>query len=141
MSTSEEKSIELLKRSASMMEFTAPKLRQEIKTHLNTLKLLSSKQLWATQLQNYPESVELTNQQVFRWADSMEAYPGEARSRWRNIAMALNRGNGFFYITNPKNGFVGYRYGLADSEYLSGFGQGWHFKLADSVLIELKEQA
>lgn len=84
--------------------------------------------------------MELTNQQMFRWADSCETtYPGEARSRWRNIALALNQGNGFFYITDPKKGFVGYRYGLAASEYLSGFGQGWHFKLVAGVLIELEE--
>ena len=134
-----DKAIELLRRSASMMEFTAPKLRQEIKTYVNTVKLPPSKQeLWDVQLRNYPESVELPAQQMFRWADGPERYLGEARSRWRAIALALNQGGGFFYITDPENGFVGYRYGLDGSEYMSGFGQGWPFKLVDGVLMELK---
>ena len=60
-----------------MMEFTAPKLRQEIKTYVNTVKLPPSKQeLWDVQLRNCPESVELPAQQMFRWADG----PGEARA-------------------------------------------------------------
>ena len=133
------KAIELLRRSASMMEFTAPKLRQEIKTYVNTVKPPPSKQeLWDVQLRNYPESVELSAQQMFRWADSPERYRGEARSRWRAIALALNQDGGFFYITNSENGYVGYRYGLDGREYMSGFSQGWHFKLVDGVLIEVK---
>ena len=122
--------------------FSDNKLRTQeldIAAFLDTVKLLPSKQeLWDVQLRNYPDSVELPAQQMFRWADGPERYLGEARSRWRAIALALNQGGGFFYITDPENGFVGYRYGLDGSEYMSGFGQGWPFKLVDGVLMELK---
>ena len=76
--------------------------------------------LWKAQLSFWPESEEISPQEMIKWA---EKAPSLLDRLWRyqTIATTIQYPNGIFYRTKPKDGFVGYRYGLKNYEYISGF--------------------
>lgn len=93
--------------------------------------------LWEAQLSQWPHSVELTPQELARWAwTPVDVY--ERECRWRSLAFAtLNGGPGVFYITNINGGWMGYRYGLEPHEYMSGFCD-WPVALVNGEFLECR---
>ncbi len=97
---------------------------------------MTKEELWKVQLEQWPNSVELTHEELFRWARA-PLDRNEQHRRWRNIAYAIQFPVAVFYITNPKCGYVGCWYGLEPHEYLSGYTDVpvW---LVNNVLEELE---
>ena len=82
----------------------------------------SLKTLWKAQLELYPQSERISIQEMYCWAN--EAPTIEAKlARWKMIAMAMQKPRWIFYRTRPKDQqhFIGCRYGVKDSQYVSNY--------------------
>lgn len=87
------------------------------------MKKPSSAALFKVQQELWPNSVMLSPEEIFKWADKASTY-NLRLSRLRAVATTILFPDGIFYRTRPDGGFIGYRYGLAGSEYLSSFTNG-----------------
>lgn len=83
---------------------------------------ISKKALWAAQLKEWPDSIELTIRDMYRWADKGKSVE-EKLLRYQQLASAMQYSNYIFYATNPENGYIGCRYGIKGYQYMSGFGK------------------
>lgn len=80
------------------------------------------KELWATQLQEYPESIRLTKQEMLCWIGDATISLKEDRSLWCQFAWSLCQPKGVFYRTSDApDAWVGFRYGTHGSEYSSNW--------------------
>ena len=80
------------------------------------------KALWEAQLRIWPESEKISIQEMYRWAEAAPE-PGNQLHRWRLIALAMQHPRWIFYRTAPveQPHWIGCRYGIQASQYLSGF--------------------
>jgi len=81
---------------------------------------ITKQELWKAQLENFPNSVELSLADMLRWA---VAHDDQQRAL-HVLTRALD-GVGcdphVFYRTQPEGGFMGVRYGVEGHAYISGF--------------------
>ena len=83
--------------------------------------MLSIDELFAAQRREWPNSVQLLPETMIEWA---YAAPNadERFNRMTSIAMTTQYDRVVFYITDPKGGYIGARFGTYPEEYISGFG-------------------
>lgn len=83
---------------------------------------ISEKRLWAAQKREWPTSVRLTVQEVYRWCDSA---PNEKTKLYRyvQISMALQEPRVVWYQLDNTD-MRGYRFGLGGREYMSLYSGG-----------------
>lgn len=79
--------------------------------------------LMKKQKELWPDSVEMRPEDIFWWADKAPSY-NHRLSRLRAVAMTTLYPRGIFYRTRPDGGYIGFRYGLGDADYLSSFTNG-----------------
>lgn len=87
------------------------------------MKRISQKRLWEAQVREYPSSVRMTIEEVYKWCDENRSAE-ERLLRWTGVALALQYPNVVFYYVkgfthNPKRIYRGFRFGLHGSEYMS----------------------
>jgi hypothetical protein len=87
---------------------------------MTSKKIFTHDELWAAQLENYPQSIELTSEDMLKWADSGNTLDIKLH-RFRSIALATQLENYVWYKTNLAGQYIGCRYGIKSNEYLSGY--------------------
>lgn len=84
-------------------------------------------ELWKAQLAHWPDSIELTADEMIDWAYAGTT-EGEQSRRFRVLALTLQCEERVFYRTclpaPGKRSYIGCRYGVEGSEYMSGFNDG-----------------
>ena len=78
--------------------------------------------LWAVQLQEYPESIRISNKDVLSWV--MKCPSREKRDRmWQLLGIHMVESpHGVFYRTSAApDAFVGFRFGLEGWDYSSNW--------------------
>jgi hypothetical protein len=88
--------------------------------------MVSKKDLWEAQLREWPESVEVTLNEMNEWTDKLQRTPKFVLTSndnlWRRLAFCMYYPNGIFYRTSDRpNAHVGYRFGIQGNEYMSGW--------------------
>lgn len=73
--------------------------------------------IWEVQLANWPDSVPMTHSDALAWAEQ-----NQERGGYMAVAMAIQHPGGIWYALRPGGPLRGYRFGLNDEEYISGFG-------------------
>jgi hypothetical protein len=79
------------------------------------------RELLDAQLREWPNSMRLQPYMLLHWAHSA---PDADQRYQRMVAIAgtTQHPRVLFYITDPKGGYIGARYGLEPDQYISGFG-------------------
>jgi hypothetical protein len=82
---------------------------------------VTKKALWAVQLQEYPDSIRISNREIFWWVNDA---PREKRD-YMMYLLALHmtqNPHGVFYRTSAApDAFVGFRFGLEGWDYSSNW--------------------
>jgi hypothetical protein len=76
--------------------------------------------LWATQLEEYPNSRRMDMQDVYAWCDKGKTDADKLR-RYSTVALALQYPVVVFYGLGDRCCVRGFRYGTDGHEYASGF--------------------
>ena len=80
------------------------------------------KELWAVQLQEYPDSIRLSKKEIADWILSAPFNNHGTGRLWQQMALCLCDPIGVFYRTSAApDAWVGWRYGLHGSEYSAGW--------------------
>ena len=78
------------------------------------------KELLDAQLREWPNSARLLPYMMLHWAHTAPA--DQRYQRMAAIAGTTLHPRVLFYITDPKGGYIGARFGLEPDQYISGFG-------------------
>lgn len=82
------------------------------------MKHISKKRLWEAQVREYPTSVRMTVEEVYKWCDEQSANTEKRLQRWMQVALALQYPSVVFYYLKGTQ-YRGVRFGLHGSEYMS----------------------
>lgn len=99
--------------------------------------IVSSRRLWAAQIDSWPNSVWVFPWTMLEWAEKA-SNRDEKLKRYMAIALTTQHEQVMFYITDPKGGHIGARYGLDPGDYTSGFSTK-KAKLVNGSLVDTKE--
>lgn len=80
--------------------------------------MISKKRLWEAQVREYPKSVLLDIDEVYKWCDEQFDDTEKRLRRWTQVALALQCPNVVFYRIEGTP-YRGFRFGLHGSEYMS----------------------
>jgi hypothetical protein len=99
--------------------------------------MISYERLFAAQLREWPNSLRLLPHTVLQWAYG--APNNDQRfQRMAAIAITTQHSRVLFYITDPKGGYIGARFGTDPEQYISGFGF-YKVKLDRAMLIDTRD--
>jgi intein-encoded DNA endonuclease-like protein len=73
--------------------------------------------LWATQRQEFPDSVRIEPYEALMWCEAAETQINKIK-RYRQIASTVQYPNGIFYYIAATH-YRGYRFGVRPEEYIS----------------------
>jgi hypothetical protein len=79
----------------------------------------TNEQLWHAQLEFWPNSIELTPQEILHWVFAAKS-PEQRCSRALTVCMAIQHPTVLWYRTHTY-GEIGCRYGINGPDYISGF--------------------
>ena len=84
--------------------------------------MAGKKALWAVQLQEWPESVQLSVAEMMDWVNTTTKTGWRREQLLTQIIYCLEYPSGVFYRTSESpDAFVGFRFGLKGRQYQSGF--------------------
>ena len=95
--------------------------------------MVTMNELWEAQKREWPNSVQVSPQAMLNWA-SLD--PKEYAQRMAAIAITIQFDKVLFYVTNPKGGYIGARYGVEGHEYMSGFSGCEKSRVVNSEIVE-----
>jgi hypothetical protein len=99
--------------------------------------VISRDRLWKVQKTEWPKSVWLLPHEMLNWASHGKNIE-ERLHRYMMIALTAQKDRVMFYVTDPKGGAIGARYGLNPDEYFSGFTTR-KAKLVGTSIIDTEE--
>jgi hypothetical protein len=101
--------------------------------------MISFTRLWAAQKAEWPNSIQLLPHDMLIWANSAHTIEVRLR-RFMLIAVTTQHDRVLFYITDPKGGYIGARYGLEGGDYISGFSDIKQ-KIKDTKIVDVEEDS